>query len=134
MASSGARASDFRVKRLTRRTAYSIHMYIYPSSGFRPASRAAATIAEISMLDFALNLRRLMARLGMTLEQVVEATGLSQRTVKALLAGKSKPHARTLHQLAEGLGVSSDELFQNPSLLTHRHKSTPHHAALAACE
>lgn len=72
------------------------------------------------MLDFASNLRRLMARSGVTLEQVVEASGLSERTVKGVLGGKSKPHARTLHRLAAGLGVSADELFQNPSLLTHR--------------
>ncbi len=72
------------------------------------------------MFDFALNLRRLMARSGMTLEKVVDATGLNERTVKAILSGKNKPHARTLHRLATGLGVSTDELFQNPSLLTHR--------------
>ncbi len=61
-----------------------------------------------------------MARGGMTLQQLVEATGLNERTVKAVLYGKNKPHARTLHRLAAGLGVSADELFQNPSLLTHR--------------
>ncbi|MBI3839592.1 MAG: helix-turn-helix transcriptional regulator [Planctomycetia bacterium] len=72
------------------------------------------------MFDFALNLRRLMARSGLTLEQVVDATGLNERTVKAILSGKNKPHARTLHRLATGLGVSADELFQHPSLLTHR--------------
>jgi transcriptional regulator with XRE-family HTH domain len=72
------------------------------------------------MRDFASNVRRLMARCGMTLQQVVEATGLNERTVKAILSGRGKPHARTLHRLAEGLGVSADELFQNPSLLAHR--------------
>lgn len=72
------------------------------------------------MRDVALNVRRLMARSGLTLEQVIAATGLSERTVKALVAGTSKPHARTLHRLAEGLGVSVDELFQNASLLAHR--------------
>ena len=72
------------------------------------------------MLDFATNVRRLMARSGLTLQQVVEATGLNERTVKAILGGRSKPHARTLHRLADGLGVAADELFQNPSLLTHR--------------
>jgi transcriptional regulator with XRE-family HTH domain len=71
------------------------------------------------MPDVALNLRRLMARAGLTQEQVISVTGLSQRTVKSLVAGKSKPHARTLHRLAEGLGVSTDELFQKPSLLAH---------------
>ena len=72
------------------------------------------------MIDFAANVRRLMARSGMTLQQVVEATGLNARTVKAMLSGKSKPHARTLHRLAEGLGVETDEFFQNPSSLAHR--------------
>jgi len=72
------------------------------------------------MLDFAANVRRLMARSGMTLQQVVEAAGLNERTIKAILNGRSKPHARTLHRLADGLGVAADELFQNPSLLTHR--------------
>jgi hypothetical protein len=46
------------------------------------------------MFEFALNLRRLMARCCLTLEQVVEASGLSERTVKSLLGGKNKPHAR----------------------------------------
>ncbi len=72
------------------------------------------------MLDFAANVRRLMARSGLTLQQVVEATGLNERTIKAILSGRGKPHARTLHRLADGLGVATDELFQNPSLLTHR--------------
>ena len=77
-------------------------------------------IANSTMGDVASNLRRLMARLGLTLEQVIAATGLSERTVKAMLAGTSKPHARTLNRLAAGLGVAVDELFQNPSLLAHR--------------
>ena len=73
------------------------------------------------MSDYAANLRRLMARLGLTLAQVVERTGLDERTVKGILSGaNAKPHARTLHQLATGLEVSVDELFQNPSLLAHR--------------
>ena len=73
------------------------------------------------MPDFATNLRRLMAREGITLEEVARRSALDQRTIKAILAGtKTKPHARTLHQLASGLGVSADELFQNPSSLAHR--------------
>jgi transcriptional regulator with XRE-family HTH domain len=72
------------------------------------------------MLDFAVNVRRLMARAGLTLHEVVAATGLNERTIKAILSGRNKPHARTLHRLAAGLGVATDELFQNPSLLAHR--------------
>ncbi len=71
-------------------------------------------------MPFAHNVRRLMARKGLTLRQLVVASGLHERTVKAVLSGTGKPHARTLHRLAAGLGVSSDELFQNPSVLTHR--------------
>ena len=71
------------------------------------------------MYDVATNLRRLMARWGLTLEQVVEMSGLHERTIKGILTG-TKPHARTLHLLATGLGVASDELFQDPSLLAHR--------------
>ncbi len=60
------------------------------------------------------NVRRLMARLDMTLDEVVDATRLDHRTVRSILHGVTRPHARTLHKLAEGLGVSTDELFQNP--------------------
>src|ERR1700736_716005 len=72
------------------------------------------------MYDVAANLRRLMARLGLTLEALVERSGLDERTLKGILAGTNKPHARTLHRLAAGLGVTTDELFQDPSLLAHR--------------
>ena len=66
------------------------------------------------------NLRRLMARLDLTLEQVVRCSGLDERTIKAIVRGTTTPHPRTLHKLATGLGVSTDELFQDPSLLAHR--------------
>jgi transcriptional regulator with XRE-family HTH domain len=73
------------------------------------------------MPDFAANLRRLMARQGLTLDEVVQRSGLDERTIKGILSGtKIKPHARTLHQLATGLQVSADELFLNPSSLAHR--------------
>ena len=60
------------------------------------------------------NVRRLMARLNMTQQDVVEATRLDHRTVRSILQGVTRPHARTLHKLAEGLGVEADELFQDP--------------------
>lgn len=73
------------------------------------------------MSDYASNLRRLMARLNLTMRDVAEQTGLDQRTIKGILRGSdSKPHARTLHQLAAGLGVDVNELFQTPSQLAHR--------------
>ncbi|MEM9353741.1 MAG: helix-turn-helix transcriptional regulator [Planctomycetota bacterium] len=59
------------------------------------------------------NLRRLMAKLDMTLQDVVDASGVDARTLGSLLRGTTKPHARTLKKLADGLGVGSDELFQS---------------------
>jgi transcriptional regulator with XRE-family HTH domain len=73
------------------------------------------------MSDYAANLRRLMAREGLTLDDVIARSGLDERTIKSILAGVNRPHARTLHRLANGLGVSADELFQDPSLLLHRY-------------
>jgi transcriptional regulator with XRE-family HTH domain len=52
-----------------------------------------------------------MARDGLTFEEVVRATGLDERTVRGIVRGKNHAHARTLHKLAAGLGVSVDELF-----------------------
>lgn len=73
------------------------------------------------MADFAANLQRLMARFGLTVDDVVSASELNERTIKSILNGsRSKPHPRTLHKLARGLGVPADELFQNPALLARR--------------
>jgi transcriptional regulator with XRE-family HTH domain len=69
-----------------------------------PQQRDAATIAT--------NLRRLMARHGLTYVEVVEATGLDERTIRGIVRGANHPHARTLHKLAQGLGVEIDELFR----------------------
>lgn len=70
-----------------------------------PARRCDASV-------IATNLRRLMARHGMTYVDVVEATGLDERTIRGLARGTNHPHARTLHKLAQGLGVEIDELFR----------------------
>jgi len=67
------------------------------------------------------NLRRVMARKGLTIAEVVRRTGLDDRTIKAMLRDPAaRPHARTLHQLAAGLAIHVDELFQNPTLLARR--------------
>ncbi|MBL8828879.1 MAG: helix-turn-helix transcriptional regulator [Planctomycetaceae bacterium] len=73
------------------------------------------------MTDFAHNVRRLLARQGLSVAELIDRAGLDERTVKNILNGtNSKPHARTLHQLALGLDVQADELFQNPALLARR--------------
>jgi transcriptional regulator with XRE-family HTH domain len=71
------------------------------------------------------NLRRLMARNEWTFEALAEASDVDIRTLRSLLHCRRRPHARTLHKLAGGLGVSVDELFQ-PALAA---EDGPHHAA-----
>jgi transcriptional regulator with XRE-family HTH domain len=78
-------------------------MISLPASGQRGDAAAIAT-----------NLRRLMARHGLTFVDVVEATGLDERTIRGLVRGSNHPHARTLHKLAHGLGIEIDELFHPP--------------------
>ena len=51
---------------------------------------------------------------------VAEQTGLHVRTVRGILRGDKKPHAQTLHRLAEGLGVAVDEFFVEPAQLLYR--------------
>lgn len=66
------------------------------------------------------NLLRLMAADGLSLRQVIERTGLNARTVQGILRGSCKPHARTLHRLSQGLGVSVEEFFIDPAQLLYR--------------
>jgi transcriptional regulator with XRE-family HTH domain len=66
------------------------------------------------------NLQRLLAAAGMSLEQVALSSGLDKRTIRGILNGAKKPHTRTLHRLAAGLGVSVDELFIDPAQLLYR--------------
>lgn len=66
------------------------------------------------------NLRRLIACQGLTSGQLAAKTGLDRRTIRAVLSGSGKPHPRTIHRLAEGLGVSCDEFYLAPSQLAYR--------------
>jgi transcriptional regulator with XRE-family HTH domain len=75
-------------------------------------NRDAAAIAT--------NIRRLMARDGLTFDDVVQATGLDERTLRGLVRGTNRPHARTLHKLTTGWGISIDELFQPAALAAQR--------------
>ena len=123
----GQKPPDFST--LLRKTADNYIVYIYtPSDSAISAApqgpivlqKAATSRENSNMPDFGENLKRLMARLDLTVEQVTDRCDLDDRTVKSLLHGRHKPHPRTLHRLAEGLGVSCDELFQNPALLAWR--------------
>ncbi len=66
------------------------------------------------------NLLRLMADQGLSIHQVVENTELDERTIRGILNATTRPRARSLHQLAKGLGVSVDEFFLDPSQLLYR--------------
>jgi transcriptional regulator with XRE-family HTH domain len=66
------------------------------------------------------NLVRLMAVRGLTLRQLSLETGLHLGTLGGVLRGTKKPHARTLHRLAKGLGVDVEELFLDPARLLYR--------------
>lgn len=81
---------------------------------------SAAANGQAAAHTIATNVRRLMARHGLTYGDVVEATGLDERTIRGLVRGVNKPHARTLHKLAGGLGVAVDELFRPASVVPER--------------
>jgi len=66
------------------------------------------------------NLRRLMADLGLTTEQVAQKSGVDKRTIRGILDGTNRPQLRTIGRLAKGLGVSSDEFFVDPTQLLYR--------------
>lgn len=73
------------------------------------------------MSDYAReNLLRLMATEGLSVRGVAQRTGLDERTIRGILGGGNKPHAQTLHRLAEGLGVKVDEFFVDPAQLLYR--------------
>ena len=66
------------------------------------------------------NLLRLMAAQKLSLHDVAERTGLDERTIRGISRATHRPHTRTLHRLAEGLGVSVDEFFVDPAQLLYR--------------
>ena len=77
-------------------------------------------MSGVAPQHIAANLQRLIAQLGLTLAQVVDRTGVDERTLRGILSGKHKTQARTLHKLAAGLNCKVDEFFQDPSLLVYR--------------
>jgi len=70
--------------------------------------------------EIAANLRRLMARQGLRMCDLAERTVLDERTVKSVLTGKVRPHARTLFKLAQGLEVPADELLETEATAAAR--------------
>jgi len=66
------------------------------------------------------NLLRLMADGALSIQQVSQRSGLDERTIRGIVNGTNKPHARTLHRLAAGLDGPVDECCVDPALLVSR--------------
>jgi transcriptional regulator with XRE-family HTH domain len=66
------------------------------------------------------NLLRLMAAAELSIQDVAQRSGLDERTIRSIARGVHRPHARTLHRLAQGLGVPVDEFFVDPAQLLYR--------------
>lgn len=61
-----------------------------------------------------------MAAAGLSIRATSQRTGLDERTLRKILRGEHRPHTRTLKRLADGLGVSVDELFLDTAGLLYR--------------
>lgn len=66
------------------------------------------------------NLQRLLARREWTLAELSARSGVDPRTLRGIVRGRHRPHARTVAKLAEGLEASVDELFEEPAQRVHR--------------
>ena len=77
----------------------------------KPATQPAFTRFNVFLRD-KFSCQYCGRRDDLTFDQVVAATGLDERTLRSLARGTTHAHARTLHKLAQGLGVEVDELFQ----------------------
>ena len=54
----------------------------------------------------------LRVKRGLTQDQLAEKTGLSVDTIGAIEQGRRWARLTTLHKLAKGLSISTDELFK----------------------
>jgi transcriptional regulator with XRE-family HTH domain len=61
-----------------------------------------------------------MSRHGWTVEELAARSGVDRRTIRGMLEGRSKSQPATLHRLAAGLGISTDEFFLDPAQLLYR--------------
>jgi len=68
---------------------------------------------QIAKENVAANIRRLMDDRNLTQVQLADAAGISQPFVHKLLHGKALPNAVDLRNVAEVLGVSSDDLMES---------------------
>jgi len=116
-------ADSTHLQRLTVIPPICIRLYILDIlRNFRKESCIVSStlILQRDAALIATNLRRHMAQAGLTFEEVVSATELDERTVRGLARGTTNPHSKTLHKLAQGLGLEIGDLFRSPGLHTPR--------------
>jgi lambda repressor-like predicted transcriptional regulator len=78
-------------------------------SGYTEASRSIALEEQA----FANNLRHVMETRGVTQQQLAERIGVGQPAISMMLARECRPQRRTVERIAEALGVSADELWND---------------------
>lgn len=90
-----------------------------------PAMRGSHAHVGEGLPDFALNLARLMDRLGLNQSQLSRKTGVSQRHISALLRGESDCTLQIAEEIAKPFGLRGwqlmlprmpDELIDSPRL------------------
>lgn len=62
------------------------------------------------------NFARIRAAKGLTQEQIEERSGFSQQYLSGLERGKRNPTIVTLHELAQALGVTHEELVKRDDI------------------
>lgn len=75
-----------------------------------------ATDVERLLRSIAANVRKLRARLGLTQEELGEATGLSYRYLQDIEAGRKNVTVDTLTRLARALRTRPSELLRSANL------------------
>lgn len=65
-----------------------------------------------NLAAFGKKIAELRTKSGLTQEQLAEKTNLAQRTIASIEQGRRWARLTTLHKLAKGLGVSTDELLK----------------------
>jgi len=77
-------------------------------------------LAKFGINDrIAANVRELRGLLGLSLEALADACGVSRSMISLVERGESSPTAAVLEKLATGLGVSLATLFESPAAPPH---------------
>jgi len=75
--------------------------------------KAALEEVEREERTFADRLRALIDERGLTQEELATRVGVGQTAIAMMLARQCRPQRRTVHKLAEALGIAPNELWTN---------------------